>query len=206
MTKSDSLEKGLEIVNTTEDPPEMDVEEAIINTSTTSSKTEKNQKNQNGSTASWIKHKENHFPKPAYSYSCLIALSLKNSYTGRLSVSEIYKFICEHFPYFKTAPSEWKNLVRHNLCTNKCIEKVVKPALNGNKRPVSLWAIKPDKIVKMNMEVQKWTRRDIQAIKKGMAMPDCLSALVRGEMKKDYNINNTNNTNDSEEKEDPLGF
>ena len=56
----------------------------------------------------------------------------------------------------------------------------------------------PNKIQKMNEEVQKWSRKDPQAIKKGMAMPDCLSALVRGEMKKDYN------TKDSKEKEDPL--
>ncbi len=37
--------------------------------------------------------KENGFPKPAYSYSCLIALALKNSHTGSMSVSEIYKFM-----------------------------------------------------------------------------------------------------------------
>lgn len=170
--------------------------------STTSSNRKKNQKSQNGTTASGNEGKENGFPKPAYSYSCLIALSLKNSYTGSMSVSEIYKFMCEHFPYFKNAPSGWKNSVRHNLSLNKCFEKIEKPASNGSQRKGCLWAMNPNKIQKMNEEVSKWSRKDPQAIKKGMAMPDCLPALERGEMKKDYNANNTNGA-DSEDEEDP---
>lgn len=36
---------------------------------------------------------ENAYPKPAYSYSCLIAMALKNSKNGSLPVNEIYDFM-----------------------------------------------------------------------------------------------------------------
>ncbi|XP_072940354.1 uncharacterized protein jumu isoform X2 [Epargyreus clarus] len=123
------------------------------------------------------------FPKPAYSYSCLIAMALKNSRTGSLPVSEIYNFMCQHFPYFKTAPNGWKNSVRHNLSLNKCFEKIEKPSTNGSQRKGCLWAMNPSKVVKMDEEVQKWSRKDPQAIKKAMVYPDSLEALERGEMK-----------------------
>lgn len=123
------------------------------------------------------------FPKPAYSYSCLIAMALKNSRAGSLPVSEIYSFMCEHFPYFKTAPNGWKNSVRHNLSLNKCFEKIEKPVTNGGQRKGCLWAMNPAKISKMDEEVQKWSRKDPMAIKKAMVFPENLEALERGEMK-----------------------
>ncbi|XP_067616460.1 uncharacterized protein jumu isoform X2 [Eurosta solidaginis] len=126
---------------------------------------------------------ESEFPKPAYSYSCLIAMALKNSRSGSLPVSEIYSFMCEHFPYFHTAPSGWKNSVRHNLSLNKCFEKIEKPATNGNQRKGCLWAMNPERILKMDEEVQKWSRKDPMGIKNAMVHPEHLEALERGEMK-----------------------
>ncbi|XP_055587209.1 forkhead box protein J3 isoform X2 [Uranotaenia lowii] len=126
---------------------------------------------------------ENGLPKPAYSYSCLIAMALKNSRSGSLPVSEIYSFMCEHFPYFKTAPNGWKNSVRHNLSLNKCFEKIEKPVTNGGQRKGCLWAMNPAKINKMDDEVQKWSRKDPMAIRRAMVHPEHLDALERGEMK-----------------------
>ncbi|XP_049531807.1 uncharacterized protein LOC125949122 isoform X2 [Anopheles darlingi] len=126
---------------------------------------------------------ESEFPKPAYSYSCLIAMALKNSRSGSLPVSEIYSFMCLHFPYFKTAPSGWKNSVRHNLSLNKCFEKIEKPATNGGQRKGCLWAMNPAKINKMDDEVQKWSRKDPLAIRRAMVHPEHLESLERGEMK-----------------------
>lgn len=123
------------------------------------------------------------YPKPAYSYSCLIAMALKNSRSGSLPVSEIYNFMCKHFPYFITAPNGWKNSVRHNLSLNKCFEKIEKPALNGAQRKGCLWAMNPAKISKMDEEVQKWSRKDPSAIRKAMINPENLESLERGELK-----------------------
>ncbi|XP_076353544.1 uncharacterized protein LOC143248748 isoform X1 [Tachypleus tridentatus] len=127
------------------------------------------------------------FPKPAFSYSCLIAMALKNSRTGNLPVNEIYNFMIENFPYFKTAPHGWKNSVRHNLSLNKCFEKIEKPVSNDkNQRKGCLWAMNPAKINKMDEEVQKWTRKDPVAIRRSMANPERLELLEKGQMKDLY--------------------
>jgi len=174
---------------------------SVVNTANNSNR-KKNQ-NSGGSQGGNVNKENSGLPKPGYSYSCLIALSLKNSHTGHLSVSEIYKFMCEHFPYFKTAPTGWKNSVRHNLSLNKCFEKIEKPSANGtNQRKGCLWAMNPAKIQKMDEEVAKWSRKDPMAIKKGMTHPHHLEQLERGEMIKDYNANTTGGA-ESEDEEDP---
>jgi len=46
--------------------------------------------------------------KPAYSYSSLIYLAIRSSADRRMTLSEIYGWICDRFPYYKTADTGWK--------------------------------------------------------------------------------------------------
>ncbi|XP_078536242.1 forkhead box protein N1 isoform X2 [Lissotriton helveticus] len=123
------------------------------------------------------------FPKPIYSYSILIFMALRNSKNGSLPVSEIYNFMTEHFPYFKTAPDGWKNSVRHNLSLNKCFEKVENKS-GSSSRKGCLWALNPAKIDKMQEELQKWKRKDPVAVRKSMAKPEELDRLIGNKIEK----------------------
>jgi len=50
----------------------------------------------------------NEYRKPAYSYSSLIYLAIGSSAERRMTLSEIYSWICDRFPYYKTADAGWK--------------------------------------------------------------------------------------------------
>lgn len=53
-------------------------------------------------------------------------MSIEDSKGKALPVKEIYTWILDHFPYYRNAPTGWKNSVRHNLSLNKCFRKVDK--------------------------------------------------------------------------------
>ncbi|XP_006880968.1 PREDICTED: forkhead box protein N2 [Elephantulus edwardii] len=81
--------------------------------------------------------------KPPYSFSLLIYMAIEHSPSKCLPVKEIYSWILDRFPYFATAPTGWKNSVRHNLSLNKCFQKVERShgKVNGK---CSLWCVDPE--------------------------------------------------------------
>ncbi|KAI7872731.1 hypothetical protein BDF14DRAFT_1748273 [Spinellus fusiger] len=57
--------------------------------------------------------------KPPYSYATLIAHAILSSKDGRLTLSDIYRWISTHYPYFTLGRRGWQNSIRHNLSLNK---------------------------------------------------------------------------------------
>jgi len=64
--------------------------------------------------------------KPPYSYIALIVMAIQNAPTKKCTLSEIYSFLQQRFPFFRGAYTGWKNSVRHNLSLNECFIKLPK--------------------------------------------------------------------------------
>ncbi|XP_071450349.1 forkhead box protein E3-like [Hetaerina americana] len=78
-------------------------------------------------------------PKPQHSYIGLIAMAILNSSDRKLVLSDIYQYILDNYPYFRSRGPGWRNSIRHNLSLNDCFVKAGRSA-NGKGH---YWAIHP---------------------------------------------------------------
>ncbi|XP_045764094.1 forkhead transcription factor HCM1-like [Maniola jurtina] len=92
--------------------------------------------------------------KPPFTYPELIEKALRER--GELTVSAIYQWISDHYPYYKANDERWKNSVRHNLSINPHFRKGARASQGAG----HLWSLAANAIDLLPMRHQAYDKTE----------------------------------------------
>lgn len=80
--------------------------------------------------------------KPSASYATMIYNAITSHEKKKMTLAQIYSWICIYHPYYRYVQNGWQNSIRHNLSLNKAFMKV--PRTDDEPGKGAFWAVDPD--------------------------------------------------------------